>query len=162
MARQPESSDRQPPINLGSFLKKGDTFGYVIDPTAPTIVRLAVTEYEADLIRSRARRLEVRFLDLPERVFEAKIVREVPASRDNLPSKALSTEGAGPFPLDPSDTQKLRSLQHVVVFECAIANAPPLNRVGGRAFAKFDFGQAPLAEQLYRPLRQLLLRQLKL
>ncbi len=144
------------------YLKKGDTFGYVLDPGATTMVRIAVTEYEADLIRARSHGLEVRFVDQPDRPFAAKIVREVPAARDTLPSKALSTEGAGPFALDPTDSQRLRSLQHVVVFECEILDAPPLDRVGGRVFAKFDFGRAPMAEQFYRPLRQLLLRQLKL
>jgi putative peptide zinc metalloprotease protein len=148
--------------HLGRYFKKGDTVGYVIDPERGTTVRLAVTEYEADLIRARGRGLLARFVDQPERTYHARIVREVPAARDTLPSKALSTEGAGPFPLDPSDTQRLKSLDHVIVFECEVLDAPPLDRVGGRVIVRLDYGYAPMAEQLYRPLRQLLLRQLKL
>lgn len=144
------------------YFKKGDTVGYVIDRSAPTTVRLAVTEYDADLIRARLQNMTARFVDQPMDTYEARILREVPAARDTLPSKALSTEGGGPFPLDPTDQERLRALEHLVVIECEVIDAPPLDRVGGRVIVRLDYGSAPMAEQVYRPLRQLLLRQLKL
>lgn len=145
----------------GRFIERGATLGYVIDPGAPTVVRLAVSEFEAELIRGRARRFEAEFASVPDKHFLARLVREVPAARDTLPSKALSREGAGPYALDPADPDRLKTLQHVVVFECEIDGAPPLERVGGRVFMRVDLGAASIGEQIYRPFRQLLLRQLK-
>lgn len=146
----------------GRYVGKGQNLGYVLDRSQPTTVRLAVPEYEADLIRARGQGVELRLAERPGEVFPARIVREVPAARDSLPSKALSTEGGGPFYLDPREPDRLKSIEHVFVFECELAEHLPLDRVGGRVFARLDYGSAPALMQLYRPLRQLILKQLKI
>jgi len=146
----------------GRFVEKGQRLGYVLDPSQPTIVRLAVPEHEADLIRARINGLKVRLAERQDEVYAGRIAREVPAARDSLPSKALSTEGGGPFYLDPRDPDQLKSLERIFIFECEIDAPLPLDRVGGRVFARLDYGTSSLAEQLYRPLRQLVLRQLKI
>lgn len=146
----------------GRYVPKGERLGFVLDPASPPMVHLAVPDFEADLIRARIRHVSFRFAERFGALVPARIVREMPAARDTLPSKALSTEGAGPFYLDPQGAQRLKTLQQIFVFECEVTEPLPLERVGGRVFARLDYGWAPLLLQLYRPLRQLVLKQLKI
>ncbi|MCG8560479.1 MAG: PqqD family peptide modification chaperone [Hyphomicrobiales bacterium] len=146
----------------GRYLRQGDLIGYALDPSSPTILRVAVPESQADLIRARTRSLLVRFADRQQRTYRARIVRQVPAAEDSLPSAALSTIGAGPFAIDPQEPKRLRTLERIFVFECEVLDAPPLSRIGGRAFVRFDLGQATLATQIYRPIRQLVLKQMRI
>jgi len=85
----------------------------------------------------------------------AEIVREVPAASGRLPSAALGTRGGGLFAVDPTDSDGVTILQDVFHLELQLEE--PIDRLGGRAYVRFDHGQEPLAQQWYRTLRQLFL-----
>ncbi|MGB0733886.1 MAG: efflux RND transporter periplasmic adaptor subunit, partial [Pontibacterium sp.] len=91
---------------IGTYINRGDTLGYVLDPQALPVTAL-VSEDEIDDLRRGTQQIEVRLASSPERVFSADIQRIYPASTNKLPSEVLSTEGGGLFAVDPSSGQEL-------------------------------------------------------
>jgi len=138
----------------GRFLKQGTLVGYVADP-AKTTIRVAVRQSEIGLVRSRTRGIAIRLSDQIDRSLAATVVREVPAASGRLPSATLSTRGGGLFAVNPTDSSGTSTLEDVFHLELQIDE--PISRLGGRAFVRFDHGSEPLAQQLYRSMRQLLL-----
>jgi putative peptide zinc metalloprotease protein len=59
-------------------------------------------------------------------------------------------------PVDPGDSEGVRTLDNVFHIELEIPTSVP--RIGGRAYVRFDHGSEPLARQTYRRVRQLFLR----
>ncbi|MEM9027337.1 MAG: HlyD family secretion protein, partial [Pseudomonadota bacterium] len=144
----------------GKYLRRGDVIGFVIDGDAPVIVRLAVSEFDADLVRAFQGKADVRFSDDLGAVYPAQVMRELPLAGNTLPSKAISTQGGGPFQLNPDPENPLRTVGRIVTFELVVPDGPVLSRVGTRAFVRINYGARPLLWQLYRPARQLILRHL--
>jgi putative peptide zinc metalloprotease protein len=105
----------------------------------------------------RTREVEVRMAERAGEVVPAALVRDVPASTRELPSAALSDRGGGPFIADSDDKDGLRIDERVVLVDLE-APGTRLERVGGRAWVRFDHGAEPLARQWYRRGRQLLLQ----
>jgi putative peptide zinc metalloprotease protein len=58
---------------------------------------------------------------------------------------------------DPSDKDALHTLEPVVLIDLKLPKEI-LQRIGGRAWVRFDHGDAPLARQWYRRLCQLFLQ----
>ncbi len=87
------------------------------------------------------------------------IVREVPAASDRLPSAELGSVGGGTFQVDPQDQQGTRTLDPVFQFDLSLPPDTEIGNAGGRVYVRFDHGTEPLAQQWYRSLRQLFLRQ---
>ena len=85
----------------GRYLSKGQVLGYVIVPDEP-LIRVVVPEEEADLVRERLEKVEIRMADRMAHVLPAGIVRVVPELSDQLPSFALSKTGGGDLSLDPT------------------------------------------------------------
>jgi putative peptide zinc metalloprotease protein len=139
----------------GSFVEKGTTLGYVLDGE-PALVRVAVPEEHAALLRGRARRIEVR-LSEERATLPARLAREVPASTRVLPSAALGEPAGGGHAVDPADKDGIRALDPVFLFDVALERTP-LERLGGRAWVRFDLGAEPLATQWQRRARQALLK----
>ena len=146
----PKSADLQ-----GSFADRGSTLGYVLDRDQ-IVVRAAIDQQDAALVRGNTRKVEVRLADAPGVVLLAQPLREVPAAGMELPSPALGDTGGGPHVTDPEDKKGLRVLQPVVLLDLKLP-AQPLERVGGRAWVRFDHDAEPLAAQWYRAGRQLFL-----
>ena len=145
----------------GSFVPKGTTLGYVLE-AAPPLVRVAVPEEHAALLRGRTRQVEVRLAD--ERAARsARLAREVPASTRVLPSAALGAPAGGPHAVDPADKEGTRALDTLFLFDVALGEAAPLEeaplqRLGERAWVRFELGAEPLAMQWQRRVRQALLK----
>jgi len=138
----------------GRFFDQGALIGYVADPEGATI-RVAVRQADIGLVRTQTHEVAVRLSDRIDRVMDAEIVREVPAASGRLPSAALGTRGGGLFAVDPTDSNGVTILQDVFHLELQLEE--PIDRLGGRAYVRFDHGQEPLAQQWYRTLRQLFL-----
>ena len=138
----------------GRYLDQGALVGYVADPEGATI-RVAVRQADMGLVRTQTHEVAVRLSDRIDRVMDATIVREVPAASGRLPSAALGTRGGGSFAIDPTDSAGVTILQDVFHLELQLEE--PIDRLGGRAYVRFDHGQEPLAQQWYRTLRQLFL-----
>jgi putative peptide zinc metalloprotease protein len=140
----------------GRFFRRGERMGYVL-ASEEIGVRAAVPEYEVDLMREATGRITVRLADSPGQLLDAERVREVPAATNELPSAALGDRGGGPYVTDPADKDALHTLEPLVLIDIKLP-AMNLQRVGARAWVRFDHGAQPLAEQSYRRLRQLFLR----
>lgn len=140
----------------GAYARKGSTLGYVLD-RGEIGVRAAVAEHDAALVRDRTRSVEVRMAGAAGASVAAQLVRDIPAATHQLPSAALGDRGGGAYVTDPADKDALRTIDPVVLIDLELPTHV-LQRVGGRAWVRFDHGAAPLASQWYRRLRQLFLQ----
>lgn len=141
---------------LGSFVRRGDTLGYVL-ASEQIRVRAALSERDAALVRDSTRSISVRLDDKPETVLPARLIRDIPAATHDLPSAALGDRGGGPYATDPADKDGLRTIEPVVLVDLKLPQAT-LQRVGGRAWVRYRHGATPIAAQVYRRLRQLFLQ----
>jgi putative peptide zinc metalloprotease protein len=138
------------------FAHRGALMGYVLTPGSVN-VRAVVSGEDAPLIRASAQRAEVRLAERPGALIEAQIVRDMPAASASLPTAALGERAGGALRTDPLDKSGMRALEPFFQFDLMLAG-DRLERIGGRAWVRFDLGSAPLAVQAYRRLSQLLLR----
>lgn len=138
------------------FARRGALMGYVLTPGSVN-VRAVVSGEDAPLIRASAQRAEVRLAERPGVPVEAQIVRDMPAASASLPTAALGERAGGALRTDPLDKTGMRAVEPFFQFDLMLAGER-LERIGGRAWVRFDLGSAPLAVQAYRRLSQLLLR----
>jgi putative peptide zinc metalloprotease protein len=138
-----------------TFVRQGSTIGYVLE-RAQIGVRAVIPEYDVTLVRDYTRGVQVRLAGYSE-TETAELVRDIPAATYDLPSAALGDRGGGDHVTDPADKDGLRTREPVVVVDVKLA-ATELQRVGGRAWVRFDHGAQPLASRWYRQLRQVLLQ----
>lgn len=142
---------------LGRLAARGETLGYIIDGS-PGTVRVAVAQADAARIRAQSGAVAVRPLDASASL-EAVLSGDVPAATHELPSAALGEPAGGPLPIDPTDDKGRRTLEPVFIFEVTLPQLP-LDRIGQRAWVRFDHGTEPLSAQLLRRSGQLLLKHL--
>jgi putative peptide zinc metalloprotease protein len=119
-------------------------------------VRAAVAEYDAAFLREATRAVEVRLAG-DASTLRAELVRDIPAATHDLPSAALGDRGGGPHATDPADTDGMKTQEPIVVVDVTLP-ATALERVGSRAWVRFDHGAVPLATRWYRQARQVLLQ----
>ena len=139
------------------FLKQGDLVAYVLNKDRP-MVRVVATQSDIDLVRQRHRGVKVRLASQVDRVIPALIKREVPGGMEKLPSTALGQGGGGEVPIDPRDKDGLKTFENLFQLDLQLSEPVAHFCLGGRAYVRFDHGYSPLGFQLYRSLRQLLLR----
>ena len=144
---------------VGRYVRKGDVIGFVSRFRDP-VIRVIVTEDRADLVRSRTLGIDVRYASDPEGVLAATVAREVPALSSELPSPALGTEGGGRIALDPASGQRREALGKLLHLDLRLAPGAAYRTIGERVYVRFRHGEAPLAVQLYRSLRQIFLSRL--
>ena len=148
MVRQDDLAD--------TFLSKGQNLGYVLAP-GNLVVRAVVPHGDAALIRERSRTADVRLEEPPGRRIPAELRREIPAATFELPSPALADRNGGAVVTDPADTERRRTLEPVFLVDVALPG-PDMQRIGGRAWVRFDFGSEPLVFQWTHALRQMFLQ----
>lgn len=140
---------------VGQFRRRGEAIGYVLT-AAPTTVRVALPQQQAELVRGRTLGIAVRLRESPAQSHAGRIALRVPGTLNQLPSAALGEASGGRIATDPADPDGLRTRQPVVVMDIELdGRASP--RFGTRALVRFDHGTAPLAQQALRGLQQLLL-----
>jgi putative peptide zinc metalloprotease protein len=120
-------------------------------------VRIAVTHADAALVRERHQHVEVQLAERLNHPVSGKMLREIPAATNALPTSALSDRYGGSITTDPQDQDALRTLEPVFLFDISIPTAR-FERAGGRAWVRIDHGREPLATQWGRGLRRLVLR----
>lgn len=140
----------------GRFFRKGEVLGYVL-PDSGNIIRAIISQDDVDLVRHRLREVRIVLVDNLLATIGAKIVREVPAANDELPSKALAAGGGGVVPADPKDPKGLRSLRRMFQIDLRLEQDIASPAFGARALVRFEHAWEPLASQAYRRLRQLFL-----
>ena len=141
----------------GRFLTKGQLVAYVVEPKALT-ARVAVGQDEIARVRQGTRSVEVMLAAWGAEPMPARIIREVPGASRQLPTPALGSAGGGPFAVDPRDQQGVTTLARVFQLELALPTEVRSSYLGARVFVRFDHGYEPVGFQVYRALRQLLLR----
>ena len=141
----------------GSFVAKGTVLANVLRPEEIS-VKAAVPQEDAGLIRSDTRAVEVTLADLPESTLQGHLTTEVPGATSQLPTAALGDRAGGPFVTDPTDKEGLKTLEPVFLLDLKLTSKT-LERVGGRAWLRFDHGARPLAFQWQRRMQQLFLKQ---
>ena len=139
-----------------TFLGQGQLLGYVFAP-GDLMVRTVVPHEDAALVRERSRVPDVRLEEQSGRRIPAKLRREMPAATFELPSPALADRNGGAVATDPADPERRRTLEPVFLVDVALPG-PEMQRIGGRAWVRFDFGSEPLALQWTHALRQLFLQ----
>lgn len=143
----------------GRFLREGEVMGYVT-PATSRAIRLTVSQDDIELVRHSLEHVEIKLADRLAETLSGRIVREVPAARDELPSKALTVSGGGRIATDARDGKTERSLQRHFQFDVELEAAPANMAFGTRAYVKFVHQWEPLGWQAYRRLRQLFLSRL--
>jgi putative peptide zinc metalloprotease protein len=147
----------------GRWIQQGTTLAYVLTPDSLR-VRAALPESDAPLLRQALAAAEVRLADAagassqPD-VRPATVTGLTPAATRQLPSPALAEPGGGPIPVEviAKPGQEPLALAPVFLVDLAVPGLT-VERVGARAWARFDLGSAPLAQQLYRRAAQLFLQ----
>jgi putative peptide zinc metalloprotease protein len=145
----------------GRFFKEGQLIGYVL-PEGSRIVRATVGQDDIELVRNRLRRVFVKLAERIDEKLSARIIREVPAGREDLPSKALGGAGGGTLPVDPRDTQGTKTLRRVFQVEIELSSEATSAAVfGSRAYVRFEHAWEPIGWQIWRRTRQLILSHLQ-
>jgi putative peptide zinc metalloprotease protein len=145
----------------GRFIREGQQIGYILPPGS-RVIRATIRQDDIDLVRNQLRSTTVKLAERLDESVPARIVREVPAGREDLPSKALGGSGGGALPVDPRDPQGTKALQRVFQVDIELpADAGLAVAFGSRAYVRFDHDWEPVGRQIWRRARQLLLSQLQ-
>ncbi len=140
----------------GRFIKQGETLGYITD-SSPITARVVLKQGEYALVRERTLEVEARFSDRIDEPLEATIKREVPAANYLLPSKVLGRIGGGRIPVDSLDSRGTKALEKIFQIDVEIHERKEVPHIGKRVYLRFNHGNEPVAQQLYRALSRLLL-----
>ena len=140
----------------GRFVRRGEILAYLAD-SAQAKVRVVVAQDAIGLVRGRTEAVQLRLADWQAVPVESRVLRQVPAATDRLPSPALGSAGGGLIPLDPQDGSGTKALSEVFVLDLALPEPVTEGLIGQRVEVRFDHGGEPLASQWYRSLRQLFL-----
>ncbi len=139
----------------GTLARRGVPLGYILND-ADSTVRVAVAQGAAARVRADVQAVSVQLAESPAPI-AATLASDVPAATRELPSPALGERGGGWLPVDPADADGRRSLESVFLFEVRLPRLP-LERIGQRAWVRFDHGTEPLVRQWLRATGQVLLK----
>lgn len=145
----------------GRFIKRGELLGYVLD-RSEIVARVVVAQSDVGFVRNRTRGVKIRFPESIEQTFPAVIRREVPEATNQLPGRALGSEGGGEIAIDPRDVLGVKAFQKIFLFDIALPSYKGLYNVGGRVYVRFDHGKEPIIRRWYRGLRRLFLSKFSL
>jgi putative peptide zinc metalloprotease protein len=136
----------------GRFLKKGEQFAQILTDDE-TVVRVAVVNHEASRVRNRTENVELRWPNAKREAVTAKLLGEVPATVNALPSAALGERGGGRIQIDPLGNDGLKTQEPVFLFDVQTAKDPQAYP-GMRAWVRFDHGSESMLRMLYREWRR--------
>lgn len=147
----PQAQDRP-----GSYVKKGELIGYVLERQA-LIARVVVPQDDIDLVRSRFRAAELRLADWIAPRHPVQLVRYAGGGVEELPTAALGMQGGGVIPVAPNDPNGVKTITRVFLVDLSLPPTVTPAAFGERVYIRFDHGYEPLAWQGLRRLRQLFL-----
>lgn len=142
----------------GRFVRKGESIGFVVDPTDQVKVRAVVPQDDIGLVRQAVYGVDVIAANHAAISFPATILREVHGGSNQLPTAALGDMGGGSFVVSPADNQGLTTLERVFEIELGLPDESRSPYLGGRIYVRFDHGHQSLGMQMWLRLRQLFLR----
>lgn len=137
----------------GRYLHRGDLLGHLLTEQPPT-VRVAVREADAVPLRQHLRQVSVRLSGQGSDPQPATLLRDAVGATQQLPSAALSDFHGGDIQTDPHDEHQLTTVRPVVLMDVRLDHAAGAERLGERAWVRFDQGWSPPVAQLWRWVRQ--------
>lgn len=138
----------------GRYLHRGDLLGHVLSAQPPT-VRVAVPEADAVQLRQHLQQVSVRLSSgRGDEAARGTLVRDAVGATQQLPSAALSDVHGGDIQTDPRDEHQLNTVRPVVLMDVRLDHTAPAERLGERAWVRFDQGWSPPVAQLWRWARQ--------
>lgn len=140
----------------GRYIKRGELLGYVIS-TSNTVVRVVVPQSDVDLIHKGTTRVEAHLVEDLKQAIPARILREVPAAQQNVPSLALTTRGGGSIALNPSNTKNPEALFSLFLFDIELLKNIQMQTQGARVYVRFVHGDTAVGWRIMRSLRQFFL-----
>ncbi len=141
----------------GRYLKKGEQIGFVAGPE-PVSALVAIAQADIDVVRRNTEAIVVKFSSRPARVFEARLLRELPGGTNRLPSRVLGSAAGGQVAVDARDETGLRVLSNVFLLEIALPPEIPVNYPGQRVHVRFLHPRASLGQRILRGFSQLMLQ----
>lgn len=146
------------PEHSGRFVARGEAIGTIMDSNSWTVLVL-VDQDDVEMIRARPGRVDVRFVDNVDDVYEAEIVSETPTASKQLPSMAFAVSGGGDVTLDPMDPSGEQAYQRwfQLLIDVPLKSGPM--RAGSRVYVRFSHGYEPLGMRWGRAIRRLFLSQ---
>lgn len=142
----------------GRHLQQGGIIGYVLGDTPP-VVRVVLDQAAVDDVTTATNDVQVRRASELRQTWPGRVVRQVPAGLDEVPSAAFTPSGGGIIATDPRDPKGLRTLERVFQIDVEVdALAGRELRYGERVHLRFAHEPEPLAAQLWPSLRRLFLR----
>ena len=141
----------------GAFLPRGTLVAYVLGDGQAS-VRVVVSQADVARVQRQPGAIAVRLADAPQTLLPARLLAQTPAALVQLPSAALGDRAGGSIVTDPADADGLRSLEPMFTFDLQVPR-PAVERIGSRAWVRFDHGRRPLAQQAWLRLQQLFIGQ---
>jgi putative peptide zinc metalloprotease protein len=141
----------------GRHLKQGEVIGYLIDKSPP-VVRVVLDQASVEAVSASTRSVQIRLASSLDQPHEGRVLRQVPAGREEVPSPALTVSGGGPIAADPTDPKGRRTIERIFEVDVAFADPPPQALpFGQRVHVRFDHPPQPLGVQAWWALRRLFL-----
>ena len=119
-----------------------------------------MTQADIGLLRKSVESVDVMLAERPGSALPARITRETPAGRVELPSAALGTAGGGTIRVSSRDETGTTAAEAFFELEVRLQDASAISRVGGRAYVRVNHSAEPLAAQWATSVKQLLLGRL--
>lgn len=144
---------------VGRLLEQGELVAYVANEGE---LRVQVITAQEDAARIRDGFEEIRVLpaDAGAQVIGGRLLREVPAGADHLPSAVLGSRGGGGIRVDARDEQGVKTLQNVFQFDIAVPFNESTRYVGSRVHVRFEHPPRPLLPRWYDSGRRVLLERI--
>ncbi len=142
----------------GKFIRRGDVIGYIIDDSLPTI-RVIVSQSDIGQIQKQVEHIAIRLVNKPEQILDATIKRRTPEATNILPSAALASINGGKIKIDVNNKEDLITKEKIFHIDLEYHPLSQSPEIGQRVYVRFDHGSEPLAQQWYRSVRQVFLRQ---
>jgi putative peptide zinc metalloprotease protein len=137
----------------GHFYRQGQELGYILSDHPGLLVKVALTEAQAALVRERTQSVTVLLEDGPKRIVHGELDRETPNITRTLPSPVLGSAAGGPILTDPTDAEGRQTLAPVGLVDVRVPDEPS-RWLGSRVWVRFDHGHEPLGWQWLRSLKQ--------
>lgn len=137
-------------------IAKGTLIGYIVARDSTT-VRAVISNNDEGRIRAGVKSVSVWLAEEKNDAFNGQLLRSTPAATKQLPSTALGDKGGGEFITDPADKEGINTLEPVFVMDIQLPNRKT-ERIGGRAWVRFEHESKPLAQTAVWYTRQLFLK----
>ncbi|RZI84406.1 MAG: PqqD family peptide modification chaperone [Rubrivivax sp.] len=136
-------------------VSRGELLAFVL-ADEPSVIRAVVPQRQVDAVRHRVKSISVVLDEQPGKVWPARMISEVPAAADRLPSAALGDRSGGRVATDGADPDGLRPTEPQFVIDLALQNRIP--RAGGLARVRLALQPQPLLTTMLQGMRQLFLK----